>query len=93
MAAGLYSAVMIFGLPLLFFALSMLIGFLCRRSDAEVLDWKPTRSPEREAELAINDVAQMRASLDDLRRRRVVGERSPERAVEYRWAPDSPPSA
>jgi len=79
--ADLYFVVMIFGLPLMIFLLSILAGFLSRRSDAEVLDWKPTRSPEREAELAINDINQMRASLNDLRHQRGAGERSLEQAA------------
>lgn len=81
---SVYFVVMIFGLPLMIFVLSMLLGYLCRRSDAEVLDWKPTRSPEREAELAVIDIDQMRPSLNDLRRRRGAGHRSLEQAAEYR---------
>lgn len=80
---SVYFVVMIFGLPLMIFVLSMLVGYLSRRSDAEVLDWKPTRSPEREAELAVNDIDQMRASLNDLRRRRGAGHRSLEQVAEY----------
>jgi hypothetical protein len=74
--AGLYFVAMAFGFPLMILVLSMLVGFLSRRSDAEVLDWKATRSPEREAELALNDIDQMRASLNDLRHGRGAGERS-----------------
>ena len=81
---GLYFVVMVFGFPLMILALSLLVGYLSRRSDAEVLDWKPTRSPEREAELAVNDVDQMRASLNELRRRRGAPERSLEQAARYR---------
>jgi hypothetical protein len=68
--AGIYFVGMAFGFPLLILALSLLIGYLGHRSDAEVLDWKPTRSPAREAELATNDIDQMRTSLNDLRRQR-----------------------
>ena len=68
--ADLYFVVMAFGFPLMILVLSMLAGYLSHRSDAEVLDWKPTRSPEREAELALNDIDQMRASLSNLRHRR-----------------------
>jgi hypothetical protein len=80
---GLYYVVMAFGFPLLILALSLLIGYLSRRSDAVVLDWKPTRSPEREAELAVNDVDQMRASLHELRRQRGAGERPLGQTTEY----------
>ena len=78
---GVYFAAMAFGVPLLIFGLSVLVGYMGRRSDAEVLDWKPTRSPEREAALAVSDVDQMRASLNELRRRRGAPERALEQAA------------
>jgi hypothetical protein len=81
--ADAYFVGMAFGFPLMILLLSMLAGFLSRRSDAEVLDWKPTRSPEREAELSLNDISQMRASLNDLRHRRGESERSLKQAAEY----------
>jgi hypothetical protein len=81
--AHLYFLAMALGFPLVILLLALVGGYLSRRSDAEVLDWKPTRSPEREAELSINDIDQMRASLNDLRRRRGAGERSLEQAAEY----------
>jgi hypothetical protein len=68
--AGLYFMAMVFGFPLTIFVLS-------------VLDWKPTRSPEREADLAVNDIDQMRASLNDLRHRRAASERSLEQVTGY----------
>jgi hypothetical protein len=74
--AGVYFVGMAFGFPLLILVLSLLIGYLPHRSDAEILDWKPTRSPAREAELAANDINQMRASLNELRRRRDADEHS-----------------
>jgi hypothetical protein len=79
--ADVYFVGMAFGFPLIILVLSMLAGYLSRRSDAELLDWKPTRSPGREAELAVNDIDQMRASLNDLRRRRGADERSFEQAA------------
>jgi hypothetical protein len=81
--AGTYFLGMVLGVPLVIFLLALLAGYLHRDSDAEVLDWKPTRSPEREAELAVNDIDQMRASLSELRRRR--GAPEPEHAAEHRW--------
>jgi hypothetical protein len=81
--ADVYFVGMAFGFPLMILVLSMLAGYLSRRSDAEVLDWKPTRSPEREAELALNDIDQMRASLNDLRHRRGESERSLKQAAKY----------
>jgi hypothetical protein len=60
---------MVVGVPVALALLAILAGYLFRDSDAEVLDWRPTRSPEREAELQLSEVDQMRASLEALRRR------------------------
>jgi hypothetical protein len=45
-------------------------------SGAEQLDWKPTRSPELEAENEIDDVAQMLEAQNERRRRRGAPERT-----------------
>jgi hypothetical protein len=37
---------------------------------ADLLDWKPTRSPEVEAQNEVDDVRQMIEAQNDLRRRR-----------------------
>jgi hypothetical protein len=39
-------------------------------SGADLLDWRPTRSPEVEAQLEIDDVRQMIAAQNEMRRRR-----------------------
>ena len=60
-----------FGGLLAFFAITIvLLGLFSRRSPREYLDWKPTRSPEAEAENEIDDVAQMLAAQNAIRRRR-----------------------
>jgi hypothetical protein len=46
------------------------LGIFSPRSPREYLDWKPTRSPEAEAENEVDDVAQMIAAQNALRRRR-----------------------
>lgn len=56
----------------------LLIGFFYPGSGADVLDWKPTRSPELEAENEVDDVAQMIAAQNEMRRRRGAPERSEE---------------
>jgi hypothetical protein len=61
---------MVLGVPLVICLLAMLVGHLYRDRDAEVLDWQPARSAEREAELAVSELDQLRASLETLRRRR-----------------------
>ena len=54
----------------------LLIGFFYPGSGADVLDWKPTRSPELEAENEVDDVAQMIAAQNEMRRRRGAPERT-----------------
>ena len=55
---------------LLFFAVTvLLLGLFSRRSARDYLDWKPTRSPEVEAQNEIDDVEQMIAAQNDIRRR------------------------
>jgi len=44
-------------------------------SNAELLDWKPTRSPEVEAQNEIDDVQQMLEAQNEMRRRRGAPER------------------
>ena len=45
-------------------------------SGAEQLDWKPTRSPEVEAQNEVDDVAQMLEAQNERRRRRGAPERT-----------------
>jgi hypothetical protein len=72
----LYFLSMVLGLPLLILALAMLAGHFHRDGYAELLDWKPTRSPEREVELELSDVEQMLAAQNRHRRRRGAPERT-----------------
>jgi hypothetical protein len=43
-------------------------------SGADLVDWKPTRSYETEAQLEVDDVAQMIEAQNEYRRRRGAGE-------------------
>lgn len=52
-----------------------LIDHFYAGSNAELLDWKPTRSPEVEAQNEIDDVQQMLEAQNEMRRRRGVPER------------------
>jgi hypothetical protein len=45
-------------------------------NNAELLDWKPIRSPELEVQNEIDDVQQMLEAQNEMRRRRGVAERS-----------------
>jgi hypothetical protein len=56
------------GFLLLFFLIFLAIGKYHPVSGAEVLDWKPTRSPEVEAELELDDVDQMLEAQNERRR-------------------------
>jgi hypothetical protein len=48
----------------------LLIGRLYPGSSAELIDWKPTRSPELEAQNEIDDIRQMLEAQNEMRRRR-----------------------
>ena len=64
---------------LAFFVVSvLLLGLFSKRSALDILDWKPTRSPELEAANELDDVAQMIAAQNELRRRRGKPERTQE---------------
>jgi hypothetical protein len=71
-----YSTLLVFGLPLGMLGIAMLGSHLYVGGSAELLDWKPTRSPKREAELQLNEVQQMLAAQNRCRRERGAPERS-----------------
>ncbi|MGC1852844.1 MAG: hypothetical protein WA687_10450 [Solirubrobacterales bacterium] len=52
----------------------VLIGHFYQGSTADLVDWKPTRSPEVEAQNEIDDVRQMLEAQNAMRRRRGVAE-------------------
>ena len=60
----------------------MLLGIFYPGSGADVLDWKPTRSAELEAQNDIDDVQQMIDAQNAIRRRRGLPERSEEEVEE-----------
>ena len=72
----LYFLSMVLGFPLVILALALLAGHLNRDGYAELLDWKPTRSPELEVELELGDIEQMLAAQNRHRRRRGAPERT-----------------
>jgi len=65
----------------------LLLGYYYPGSGAEVLDWRPSRSVELEAELELDDVEQMLAAQNERRRRRGARERSLEE-IELQVASD-----
>ena len=74
-AMELFSWVMI-GIFVVFLGGILLLGLYSPRSGAEVLGWRPTRSPEAEAQNEVDDVAQMLEASNALRRRRGAAERT-----------------
>jgi hypothetical protein len=66
------------GLLAFFVLATLLLGLFSKRSALEILDWKPTRSPELEAQNEVDDVAQMIEAQNELRRRRGKPERTQE---------------
>ena len=75
----------VFGGLLAFFVISvLLLGLFSKRSARDYLDWKPTRSPEVEAQNEIDDVEQMITAQNELRRKRGAPEITREE-IEERW--------
>jgi hypothetical protein len=52
----------------------VLVGHFYPGSSADLVDWKPTRSPEVEAQNEIDDIRQMMEAQNEIRRRRGVPE-------------------
>jgi hypothetical protein len=52
----------------------VLVGHFYPGSSADLVDWKPTRSPEVEAQNEIDDIRQMMEAQNEMRRRRGVPE-------------------
>jgi hypothetical protein len=72
------------GIVVFFVVTTILLGVFSRRSALEILDWKPTRSPEVEAANEVDDVEQMIEAQNEIRRRRGKPERTLE-DVEAEW--------
>jgi hypothetical protein len=72
------------GVVAFFLVGTILLGVFSKRSALDILDWKPTRSPQVEAENEIDDLAQMMEAQNELRRRRGKPERTLE-DVESEW--------
>ena len=64
------------GIFVAFLAGILLLGLYSPRSGADVLRWKPTRSPEAESQNESDDIAQMLEASNALRRRRGAAERT-----------------
>jgi hypothetical protein len=60
---------------LLVVGILFLIEHFYTGNNAELLDWKPTRSPEVEAQNEVDDVQQMLDAQNEMRRRRGLAPR------------------
>lgn len=58
------------GMLALIIGVLFLIGHFYQGSTADLVDWKPTRSPEVEAQNEIDDLQQMLDAQNEMRRRR-----------------------
>ena len=70
------------GLLAFFVVTVLLLGMFSKRSAIDILDWKPTRSPEQEAQNDIDDVQQMIDAQNAIRRRRGLPDRDEEEIEE-----------
>jgi hypothetical protein len=86
MTASLYFILIVVGLPVAFLLIAMVGTRLHHDGNEQLLDWKPTRSPRREAELHAGDTQQMLDALNRYRRLRGAPERSLEEITEQNWA-------
>jgi hypothetical protein len=83
--AQIYFLIMVLGVPLCLLAIAIAAAHFYGGGNAEILDWKPTRSPEREAELQLSDIDQMLAAQNRYRRLRGAPERSLEEVTKHAW--------
>ena len=79
--------VIVLGWPATLLFLAILTGHFYGSDYRELLDWKPTRTPAREAELERHELEQMLAALNKYRRQRGAPERSPKEVAEQGSAP------
>lgn len=58
------------GMVLFMVGVLLLVGRFYPGTNAELVDWKPTRSPEVEVQNEIDDIRQMLEAQNEMRRRR-----------------------
>lgn len=68
--------IIVFGTLGVILVLLLLLGRYYPGSGAEVLDWRPTRSPEVEAQNELDDIEQMLEAANERRRARGKAERT-----------------
>src|ERR671917_2495021 len=70
MGSGEIFALVMVAIFVLMIVFIILLGIFYPGSGADQLQWRPTRSPEQEAENEVDDVAQMLEATNERRRRR-----------------------
>ena len=70
MGSGEIFALVMAGIFVLMIVFVILLGIFYPGTGAEQLGWRPTRTPEQEAENEVNDVEQMLEATNERRRRR-----------------------
>ena len=80
-------ALIMFGIVAAIFLWALFLGRYHPRSSTDILDWKPTRSPELEAQNEVDDLEQMLEAANERRRRRGEAELT-EEALEERVRAD-----
>jgi hypothetical protein len=65
-----------FAMLLVLVGVLLVVGHFYPGSSADLVDWKPTRSPELEAQNEIDDIQQMLEAQNEIRRRRGAPERT-----------------
>jgi hypothetical protein len=78
----IYFLTMGLGVPLSLFVIAVLAGLIFGHDGYPELNWKPTRSPKREAELELTEIDQMLSAQNRCRRLRGAPERSLEEISE-----------
>jgi hypothetical protein len=81
-----YFLAMVLGLPAVIVTIALLAAHLHKEGYAELLDWKPTRSPQREVELELGELDQMLAAQNRYRLERGAPTRSLEEVSRQAWA-------
>jgi hypothetical protein len=64
------------GMVLLIVGVLFVLEHYYTGNNAELLDWKPTRAPELDAQNEIDDVQQMLEAQNEMRRRRGLADRN-----------------